>query len=619
MSTLTSVDSAQSTTASPIHAEAGAGHLESPLVTASSSDSAQASSLAAGRTSKSRHANLCRNNWALIFHTHGYTLLEELGKGSYGTVCRSRKDATGEEFAVKALDLQSLRLRSEVDETRLMRKTTVMKHLNHRNLCRLFDVIKTPDYVLFVLELIRGQNLFDTILARKSISEIDARFLFRQIFSAVGHMHAKGFMHRDIKPENILLDGIAHESEGVIAEKTVVKIVDFGLSKAQGNNNSFAGTPLYVAPEVIAVGQQEERRRQGVIDVGTTTYGTPVDCYSAGIVLFVSLAGIPPHFERDTEGLERVYFAPDCKISSKARALVHGLTHPDPTRRFTMQRALEDPWLAEKDEALPLQLSAPATAAEAAAASRTGWSAALRQASLHGPPVASAALTSNGSTDMSRRHPESNLVHHFDCGNLNRLKEEIEACFAPGGQQSSELHPHASSVRQLLTESMRCLMVFTNTADAVVGLASDTKFACDEGEADVVAATLLNAKSWITKFIIEAKALRERSDAMLHDIESISFAVEPGTLLKLLQDHRQFIINLDLTSSFMVQRTEHLEGLISMVRNPKMRPRFVERLQVYLDDWERLLRLLHGPLFVVGFFLTLRGHVSSRAPDASSI
>ena len=92
-----------------------------------------------------RHGSHGQCKWTPIFRTHGYTLVEELGKGTFGTVCRSTNDATGEEFAIKALDLQALRLQSDMDESHLRRKTSIMKQLSHHNLCRLFDVVETPD------------------------------------------------------------------------------------------------------------------------------------------------------------------------------------------------------------------------------------------------------------------------------------------------------------------------------------------------------------------------------------------------------------------------------------------------------------------------------------------
>ena len=123
-----------------------------------------------------------------------------------------------------------------------------MQKLSHPNLCKLHQVVKTNDFMLLVLELVRGQDLFDTILARRGISDMDARYLFRQIFSALGYMHAKNIVHRDLKPENILLDGIplANMEAGIIDECTQVKIVDFGLSKEQVRESVEKGLIVFI-------------------------------------------------------------------------------------------------------------------------------------------------------------------------------------------------------------------------------------------------------------------------------------------------------------------------------------------------------------------------------------
>ena len=104
-----------------------------------------------------------------------------------------------------------------------------------------------------------------------------------EITSAILHMHEKGICHRDIKPENFMFADKSEDSE--------LKLIDFGLSKRFGKNESGApggdfmhsivGTPYYVAPEVL------EGR-----------YGYECDVWSLGIILYIMLCGYPP-FEGD--------------------------------------------------------------------------------------------------------------------------------------------------------------------------------------------------------------------------------------------------------------------------------------------------------------------------------
>jgi len=420
---------------------------------------------------------------------------------------------------------------------------------------------------LFVLELIHGQSLLDAILPNHGISVAGTRFLFRQIFTAMAYMHAKGIMHRDLKPDNILLDGIPPENldRGVIDDKVVVKIVDFGLAKEQrGVNYTFAGTPRYVAPEILAVGEVEKRRRAGAVDVEPMTYGTPVDCYSVGIVLFVTLVGSFPRFERDCDGNERVRFEVDSKIEPGAQALIRGLTHADPGRRYTMQQGLDDPWLAGSVSMLPTLGAAP-----------------VQLKRTRTPPCGPAPL----------RPFTSHHVSRLEFDNFALLRQRIEAHIEPAKTHAPLAETvRASSVRLLLSESMRVERLLVSTADSVLGLLGDTRFACDEGDAAIVAATLHNIDAWVAKYVLEVKALKDCSDTVLRDAEA---AASSSELFSLLQDLRRFVITIEVASNAIGQHTEHLEGMVSMVRNPKMRQRFGERLQEFFEMWEVLAMKPH--------------------------
>ena len=112
-----------------------------------------------------------------------------------------------------------------------------------------------------------------THLIRKNIfSEIEARPIIRQIFSALSYLHNDiHFAHRDIKPDNIALDELGN-----------VKLIDFGLAREILPHPyrlfSIVGTPDYMAPELYL----------------KTGYSETVDCWSVGAVLFEMLCGRPP-------------------------------------------------------------------------------------------------------------------------------------------------------------------------------------------------------------------------------------------------------------------------------------------------------------------------------------
>ena len=89
----------------------------------------------------------------------------------------------------------------------------------------------------------RGGELFTHLRKEKRFSENRARFYIYNIAMGLAHLHNENIVYRDLKPENILL-----EEDGYLS------ITDFGLAKILKDGeaaNTFAGTPDYLAPEII--------------------------------------------------------------------------------------------------------------------------------------------------------------------------------------------------------------------------------------------------------------------------------------------------------------------------------------------------------------------------------
>ena len=179
---------------------------------------------------------------------HGtYTVHDQLGKGAFSTVHKCMHRTTLEYFAVKIIDLRPLRLRPTFDMRRLRREVEIMQQISHENIVKLYDVFEETDSVLMVMEYVEGPELFDDILARKQYSEGDARPVFRQIASALAHLHERQIVHRDVKPENIKL---TNSDSGAPS----VRLLDFGLSKDLNEGGiasvgrTFVGTPVCAFP-----------------------------------------------------------------------------------------------------------------------------------------------------------------------------------------------------------------------------------------------------------------------------------------------------------------------------------------------------------------------------------
>eukprot|EP01031_Cornospumella_fuschlensis_P039621 gene39621-48235_t len=231
-----------------------------------------------------------------------YELVREIGKGGFSTVYQCRKRSDGQDYAVKVIDLRPLRLRERFNPARLKREVDIMRRLDHPSIIRFVEVYEDADHLMMVMEYCPGQELFDVILARRHLSEDEARPIFAQVSRALYYLHTL----------------------------VVAKLLDFGLSKnANGGSaaKTFVGTPCYLAPEV-------EYTSKGL----GGTYGLPADCWSLGAVLYVMLVARFPEFEQDQNGKVVVKLPPVLwsEISGEAKDLIRGLMNTNPKARLTM-------------------------------------------------------------------------------------------------------------------------------------------------------------------------------------------------------------------------------------------------------------------------------------------
>lgn len=94
------------------------------------------------------------------------------------------------------------------------------RRLHHPHVMQLYEVIATENHIWLVAELCSGGELFDYLVEKGRIPEVEARIIFGQLCLAVGFIHDQGVVHRDLKLENVLLD-----------ERCRVKLGDFGFTR----------------------------------------------------------------------------------------------------------------------------------------------------------------------------------------------------------------------------------------------------------------------------------------------------------------------------------------------------------------------------------------------------
>ncbi|XP_073021883.1 calcium-dependent protein kinase 8-like [Primulina eburnea] len=265
-----------------------------------------------------------------------FDLGRELGRGEFGITYLCTELETGEKYACKSIPKKKLRTSVDIEDVR--REVEIMKHMpKHPNIVSLKDTYEDDTAVNIVMELCEGGELFDRIVARGHYSERAAAAVMKTIVEVVQMCHQHGVMHRDLKPENFLF---ANKKE-----TAPLKAIDFGLSvffKHGERFNEIVGSPYYMAPEVLK-----------------RNYGPEVDVWSAGVILYILLCGIPPFWAETEQGVAQAIIRsvvdfkrdPWPKVSDNAKDLVKKMLDPDPSRRYTAQQVLEHPWLQNAKKA----------------------------------------------------------------------------------------------------------------------------------------------------------------------------------------------------------------------------------------------------------------------------
>ncbi|KAF8732222.1 hypothetical protein HU200_016197 [Digitaria exilis] len=259
-----------------------------------------------------------------------YTLGKKLGQGQFGTTYQCVEKATGKQFACKSIAKRKLVTDEDVEDVR--REIQIMHHLSgHPNVITIVGAYEDAVAVHLVMELCAGGELFDRIIQRGHYSEKAAAQLARVIIGVVEACHSLGVMHRDLKPENFLFVNQKEDAP--------LKAIDFGLSiffKPGEVFSDVVGSPYYVAPEVLM-----------------KDYGCKVDVWSAGVIFYILLSGVPPFWDETEQGIfdqvlkGELDFSSDPwpSISESAKDLVKKMLNRDPRKRLTAHEALCHPWV----------------------------------------------------------------------------------------------------------------------------------------------------------------------------------------------------------------------------------------------------------------------------------
>lgn len=271
----------------------------------------------------------------------------------------------------------------------------LLRYGNHPNIVTLYGVHEDKNYVYLVMELLRGGELLDRILARQRMAEPEASAVLRTVVSAVAYLHEHGVVHRDLKPSNLLYATTAQTPDAL-------KLCDLGFAKQLRADNGLLMTPCYtanfVAPEVL--------KRQG--------YDLACDIWSLGVLLYIMIDGKTPFASTPNDSPEMILMrigsghidlesgvslvihlttAIFCSllglhsqrwgsVSAQVKDLLHQMLHIVPQKRPTAAQLLRHPWFWQQPSATTMAAAAAgeSTAAAPAVAADVGHTAAQQAA-----------------------------------------------------------------------------------------------------------------------------------------------------------------------------------------------------------------------------------------------
>eukprot|EP00172_Hildenbrandia_rubra_P000705 Plantae.Rhodophyta-Hildenbrandia_rubra.ctg1389.p1 GENE.Plantae.Rhodophyta-Hildenbrandia_rubra.ctg1389~~Plantae.Rhodophyta-Hildenbrandia_rubra.ctg1389.p1 ORF type:complete len:854 (-),score=202.65 Plantae.Rhodophyta-Hildenbrandia_rubra.ctg1389:8117-10678(-) len=313
-----------------------------------------------------------------------FQVLEKIGHGSYGTVYLVRQNDTGELFAMKKLNKETMVSRRQVAHVWLERFVLATTG-ECPYVVKMYYSLQDRENLYFLMEFLAGGDLLGMLTREKTVSENCARFYIAEIIVAIDSLHRTGIIHRDVKCDNIIFDASGH-----------IRLSDFGLSKSlllhlgkrlasntkggrdvlaqppglSGNHGrrsfshsrrfragmanmsvaqrarawkamareevfSAVGTPNYIAPEVLT----------------DSAYTESCDWWSVGCILFEMLVGYPPFWSQSPQTTMKMianwdqYFVipnlPESRLGKDAKDLIRRLLCDD-AHRLGAKNGLEE-------------------------------------------------------------------------------------------------------------------------------------------------------------------------------------------------------------------------------------------------------------------------------------
>lgn len=258
-----------------------------------------------------------------------FIVLQKMGEGAYGKVnlClhKEKRYIVVIKLIIKERILVDTWVRDRTLGT-IPSEIQIMAALNKHpdgNILALIDFFEDDDYY-YIETPVHGEtgciDLFDLIELKTNMTEYEAKLIFRQVVSAVRHLHSQGIVHRDIKDENVVVDS-----------KGFVKLIDFGSAAyvKSGPFDVFVGTIDYAAPEVLS---------------GEPFDGRPQDIWAIGVLLYTIVFKENPFYNIDEILEVNLKFHGTKGVTEECINLIKMILNKNPSQRPTIDEVYNNEW-----------------------------------------------------------------------------------------------------------------------------------------------------------------------------------------------------------------------------------------------------------------------------------
>ena len=268
------------------------------------------------------HKKSIKTNNLIKGKTITYAISETIGKGNFGKVKIAYNILNkNEKYACKIIDESNMK--NSNDLIHYKREIEILTQLEHKNVIKTFEIIKSNTIYYLIMEYCEKGELFNYIVSKKRFNDKLSSFFFYQLISGLSYLHKKNICHRDLKPENLLL-----------TSNYTLKIIDFGLSNFENDSllSTPCGSPSYASPEMIA-----NYKYNGFLS----------DIWSTGVILYAMLCGYLPFDEKEDDLNNEFLFQniekceinyPEKYINENCKDLLEKIFVKDYKQRITIKK-----------------------------------------------------------------------------------------------------------------------------------------------------------------------------------------------------------------------------------------------------------------------------------------